>query len=110
MSYQWFVEPRGDVTHANEMIAKNLGVGADDTDRMNSGLRCKDGKTRKAWRCSFDEAHRLWDSRGSLGIEIEVWCRKDNGPAYIPKFLLSHHRRPTLRQLARAKVLSRVTA
>ncbi len=68
--YNWFIEPRGNVAHTNEVISNNV-----DSENAMSGVLCADGKKHNLWRCPSGLILFLWRSRVGLKISFKVFCQ-----------------------------------
>lgn len=88
-TYSWYVEPMGNVAHANEVFARALGDGAERRE-----LEDENGMPHNVWECpSYSFVTDLRKSRDTLQINFRVFSRRGNGPLRQPPFALSMLRR-----------------
>ncbi len=92
---EWFVEPRGDVAHANGVFFRELG----SAEEFAREYKDEAGGSRKVWLCpSYAKVLQFWRSRGTLKIQFDVWNRERNyGPIRYVSFLMPgwrHERKP----------------
>lgn len=95
--YKWFVEPLQDASHANAVIARAL---AQEVCGQNccETVMCEDGQRRNLWSCPAGLAQRLWESRKTLGISINIWVREGNGQIRNGTFLFQKTMKRILQQ------------
>lgn len=72
--YTWYIEPRGNIAHSNEVISKNIN----EEDALQDVV-CGDGKRRNLWRCSSAMIYMLWRSRVGLKISFRIFCQEGKG-------------------------------
>lgn len=99
--YEWFVEPLGDVSHANEVISRALNTAVGNDENLLTQKTCADGRPHNLWDCSREDARRLWDSRESAGISIKIWCKKGRGKIRNADFLFKSKPCPRARMALR---------
>ena len=84
---QFFLEPKGNAAHSNDVIAQNLKLS--DADLVE--IKDEAGTTHRVWPCTLAQAGDLWRSRDTLRISLELWGRNRNyGPIEYKTFLLRH--------------------
>ena len=105
---KWFVEPRGNISHANEVIAKFLKEEVDECPSYRGMQLCADGREHPLWELpSFIDAGQLWKSKYTLQIEaIKIWCRGKDGKIRIDDFLVRNRRTPGVKRII-AKIKAR---
>ena len=91
--YRWYIEPLGNVAHANEVIARWLHEETDAESACNEKV-CEDGKKHNLWDChSRNAAEKIWQSRDSLHITIEIWSKEGGGKIRKITHLFRHRPR-----------------
>ena len=97
---QWFVEPCGDVAHANKVFFDHIGP----AEEFAKEIRDENGESREVWSCkNYDLVLRFWNSRTTLKIEFRVWNRRRNyGPIRDVTLLMPRTREKKSAPLAKA--------
>lgn len=77
--YTWYLEPKGNVAHSNEILGKNIGE-----ENALQDVLCADGKLHNLWRCPSGLVFMLWNSRKNFSMfgkkfAIRIFCREGNG-------------------------------
>lgn len=88
--YTWYLEPQGDVAHANKVISQKLGSIADES--FCEGIVCADRKQHDLW-CLPGTVTAFWNSQGTLQIKFNVFCQINGGKVRQVKNLYRRRKR-----------------
>ena len=77
--YTYYLEPRGNVAHSNEILSKNI----DEEDALQE-VMCADGIKRNFWRCPSGRLFAIWQSRAGFScfgkkFAIKIFAQEGKG-------------------------------
>lgn len=64
---------------ANEIVARALGAGADNEDRLRRNVECADKKSRDLWRVSFPEVRLIEKAGRRFNFKPTVYTQEGEG-------------------------------